>query len=262
MCAPDHFDVVDVKNPHMREHIGAVDPTLARAQWDSLCRTFAGIGLEVALVPPVADCEDMVFTANQSFSGPRKRCILSRMHHASRRREVPAFRDWFLQRGWELAEADAPFEGGGDALWHPGRPLVWAGHGFRTDRNAHAQIAAFFEVEVVSLELVDDRFYHLDTCLCPIDGDTALCVPAAFDDPSPIHARFERVIEVDEGDAVNALACNAAAFFGSDIVIDMRAAATIATLERLGSYRVHEVDTGEFLKSGGSVFCLKHCLFD
>lgn len=270
VCPPDHFDVIDVKNPHMEGHLGGVDRAAARAQWDALARAFRDAGLDVAAIPPTPGCEDMVFTANQTFTGldarGRPTCVLSSMRHASRRREVPAFSEWFSARGWRVLGPFPPepwFEGGGDALWHPGRRLVWCGHGFRSGPEVHARLADAFACPVVSLELRDEVFYHLDTCLCPLDEGTALFVPSAFTgEGRALLARvFERLIDGDPDEAAHAFACNAAAVATSrTVVIDRRAARTAATLREMG-WRVIDVDTGEFLKSGGSVFCMKQWLW-
>jgi len=269
LCPPDHYDVVDVKNPHMAAALGTVDTALARRQWEALGDAFAAAGMRVESIAPVDGCEDMVFCANQTLTGRGADgapvCLLSRMRHASRRREVPAFEAWFRAAGYRVADpfpAEAICEGGGDLLWHPGRRLIWAGHGYRTSADAHELVAAELGARVFSLQLRDDRFYHLDTCLCPLDECTALIVPDAFDDAGRalIERGFERVIEADDAEAVSALACNAAVFEGG-IVIEERAVRTIALLRELG-HRVLTVDTGEFLKSGGSVFCMKQLLFD
>ena len=251
MVPPDHYDVVDVKNPHMRVDT-TIDREKAREQWEELRRTFLSIGLTVEVIPATPGCEDMVFARNQAFTGPGRRCVLGKMRHASRQREVAAFERWFSGHGWDVVRTTAMFEGGGDAIRHPGRDRIWMGHGFRSEPGALAEL---FDAEVVELTLVDERFYHLDTCFLALDRDTVLIHPPAFADPAPIHAHFRRVLEVDTDEAVTALACNAAAFSETDVVIDMRADKTIAQLHDLG-YRVHPVDTGEFLKSGGSVYCL------
>lgn len=270
LCPPDHFDVVDVKNRHMEGAAGTVDRAAAHAQWAALAGAFRQAGMRVAVVNAVDGCEDMVFCANQTFTGPgpdgAPTCMLSHMRHASRRREVPTFEAWFRGAGYRVIDPvpEAVLcEGGGDLLWHPGRRLIWAGHGFRTSVEAHDAVAAAFGVPVISLALGDDRFYHLDTCLCALDERTALIVPSAFDAAglALIRGGFERVIEVDDGEAVTALACNAAAFPGGGVVVDERAVGTIRLLEELGK-RPIPVDTGEFLKSGGSVFCMKQFLFD
>ena len=269
VCAPDHFDVIDVKNPHMRENVGRVDRRRARAQWDRLVAAFAAAGAAVERIPPTAGCEDMVFTANQTFTGldaaGRPLCVLSSMRHESRRREVPAFEAWFRERGWRVTGplgGDLLFEGGGDALWHPGRRLIWAGHGFRSGPEVHAELAAAFECPVLALELRDERFYHLDTCLAPLDERSALFVPSAFTPQGRalLSRAFECLVEVREDEASGALACNAAAFDSRAVVIDDRAAHTAHALGERG-YRVLPSDTGEFLKSGGSVFCMKQWLF-
>ena len=258
MCPPDHFDVVDEKNPHMAGHAGHVDRALARAQWGKLRALLSGLGLRVELVEALPDCEDMVFAANQAFSGPGRICVLSHMRHASRQLEVPAFRRWFKDHGYRLIESPCLFEGGGDALWHPRGDCILFGHGFRSEPAAAEVLADAFGVEIEVLRLVNDRFYHLDTCLCPLDEQTALAYLPAFEDPSRVRKRFETVLEVDEEEAF--VACNAAAYGGADVVIDRRAARTIDRLK--DRYGVQVVDTGEFVKSGGSVYCLKHNLFD
>jgi N-dimethylarginine dimethylaminohydrolase len=269
LCPPDHFDVIDVKNPFMEGRAGTVDRALARAQWEALREAFRRAGAAVETVEPVPGCEDMVFCANPTLTGldagGRPLCLLSRMTHASRRREVPAFARWFGARGWRVEDplpGGCRFEGGGDALWHPGRRLLWAGAGPRSDEAAHEAVGRAFGAEVVPLRLVDPRFYHLDTCLCALDAETALVFPGAFDAPSrdAIRLRFAHVLEVEEGEALGALACNAAAFPGGTVVLDRRAERTARDLGRRG-FRVIEVDTGEFLKSGGSVFCMKQWLW-
>ncbi|MCE9635219.1 MAG: amidinotransferase [Planctomycetes bacterium] len=269
VCPPDDFDVIDVKNPYMAGQVGQVDRTLARRQWEALVTAFRDAGLRVERVPPTTACEDMVFTANQTFTGidgaGKPLCLLSHMRHESRRREVPAFGEWFRARGWRIDDptpATSLFEGGGDALWHPGRRAIWMGRGFRSSPGVDAVLAAAFEVPVFSLRLVDERFYHLDTCLSAIDEHTALIFPAAFDAQglALLHRVFPRVVEVPEHEAERAMACNAAAFRGRYVVIERRAESTARKLQALG-YRVLSVDTSEFMKSGGSVFCMKQVLF-
>ncbi|MGQ0612776.1 MAG: dimethylarginine dimethylaminohydrolase family protein [Planctomycetaceae bacterium] len=265
LCPPDAFDVVDVKNPFMEGQAGRVDRAEARRQWDALGEAFARCGLAVHRIAPTPGCEDMVFCANQTFCGldadGARVCILSHMAHASRRREVPAFAAWFAARGYAVEDpfgAGVPFEGCGDALWHPGRGLIWGGCGGRTAREAYAPLAERFGAPVLTLELVSPRFYHLDTCFCPLDETTLLLHPPALA-PEGLELAavlFDRIVEVDEEEAVGSFACNAAAFEGGSVLLQRGAERTVAALRRLG-YRVVEVETGEFMKSGGSVFCLK-----
>jgi len=269
LCRPDHFDVVDVKNPFMAGQAGSVDAAKAREQWDALCVAFAEAGVGVEVLEPTPGCEDMVFAANQTFpgldAGGNRICVVGHMRFPSRQREVPAYTDWFRDHAYTVIDAvpqGALFEGGGDALWHPGRHFIWAGYGPRTDVAAHAPLGRVFGAELGSLRLADERFYHLDTCLCALDERHALWSPGAFDDAGRVllARHFETLIEVDEAEAVEAMACNATAFASRTVVIDQRAQRTIGALSDAG-FRPLAVDTGEFMKSGGSVYCLKQWVY-
>ncbi|MFO0972581.1 MAG: arginine deiminase-related protein [Phycisphaerae bacterium] len=264
MCPPDWFDVIDVKNPHMQNQVGHVDRAAARAQWEALRATFADCGAQVYTLPPVPECEDMVFCANQTFVGldaaGAPLCVPSRMKHASRRREVPAFERWFAQAGYRIAPLTAPggFEGGGDALWHPRRGLIWGGYGHRTEPQIYNELAALFDVPVVRLRLCSDRFYHLDTCLCALDERTALVHAASFEPRGLelIRALFSDVIECPADEAETGMACNAAAIGERSVVLQRGNPRTVAALRQRG-FDAREVETGEYLRSGGSVFCMK-----
>ena len=269
VCRPDHFDVVDVKNAFMEGQAGAVDRDAARRQWDDLCAAFAQAGVDVEVLDPTAGCEDMVFAANQVFPGldaaGARVCVLGHMRFESRQREVPAYAEWYRRRGYAVVDAIPPgvlFEGGGDALWHPGRHFIWAGFGQRTGEPAHAALGSAFGAPVGSLRLADERFYHLDTCLCALDETHALWFPGAFDEKGRalISGGFDRLIEVDEEEAVTGMACNATAFPSRTVVIDRRAERTIRALAEAG-FQPRAVDTGEFMKSGGSVYCLKQWVY-
>ncbi len=268
MCPPAHFDVIDVKNPHMQGNVGQVDRAAAAKQWSDLKSAFERAGATVDLIDPVPNCEDMVFCANQTLVGldaaGRKLCLLSRMKHPSRQREVPAFAKWFAAAGYRVADlaSTAGFEGSGDALWHPGRALIWGGHGHRTDPTAYEAVSAAFDIPVIRLKLLSDRFYHLDTCLCALDERTALINPLSFESRglALIRAIFPQVIECPPREADQGMACNATAIGGKHVVIQKGNAQTVAAL-RAYNFTVHEVETTEYLKSGGSVFCMKMYVF-
>jgi N-dimethylarginine dimethylaminohydrolase len=268
MCPPENFDVVDVKNPHMEGNIGNVDKAKAKAQWEAVRDAFAAAESQVDLIEPVAGCEDMVFCANQTFVGldadGKKLCILSQMKHESRQREVAAFGKWFGENGYRVENLPVQigFEGSGDAIWHPGRALVWGGSGFRSQSEAYVHVSKFFGVPVIRLPLKSDRFYHLDTCFCAIDESTVLINPRSLTEEGVqmIHALFKNVIKCDETEANEGMACNATAIGAKHVVIQEGNQKTTAFLQQLG-YTVHEVDTSEYLKSGGSVFCMKMYVF-
>jgi len=266
LCPPDHFDVVDVKNPFMEGQTGQVDRARAQAQWDALAQAFRATGLAVEVLPALPGCEDMVFTANPSFTGPgasgERICVLSRMRFPSRQPEVDAHEAWFRARGYRTVRSSERFEGGGDAIWHPGERVIWGGCGPRSVAAAYPFLAEVFGVEVVTLELATADFYHLDTCFCPLDRHTVLLYPAAFTPAglARIRERFPRVLEADAADARDRFACNAAAHDGH-VILERGSARVEASLRALG-FEVHAVETGEFLKSGGSVYCMKQWLFE
>lgn len=201
---------------------------------------------------------------SSSSPGGARVCLLSNMRHESRQREVAAFAEWFRSEGYQIEAAPRGprLEGSGDAIWHPGRGLIWGGHGHRSEPAAYERVAAVFGVPVLRLKLLSNRFYHLDTCFCAIDERTVLIDPRCFEPRglALIRAVFERVIEAPPDEAEQGMACNATALLGRHVVIQRGNVQTTAALRGLG-YEVHEVETGEFLKSGGSVFCMKMYLF-
>ncbi len=268
MCAPDHYDVVDVKNPFMAGHVGAINRGLARRQWEEVKAAFEAAGKPVSLIPSVEGLEDMVFCANQTFVGvtPKmeKVCLLAQMRHSSRRREVPAFEAWFKGQGYAIArlKEGVSFEGAGDAIWHPGKRLIWGGHGFRSQPEAYDEVARAFDSPVVLLKMVNEKFYHLDTCFCPLTSEAVLIYPSAFDAESLglILKIFPIVLTASEGEAGRLLACNAAVVDSKTAILQKGASAVARHMAVMG-LKVLEVDTSEFIKSGGSAYCLKMFLY-
>ena len=270
MCAPDHYQALAVKNPYMSGQAGPADPVKARAQWDDLRVAFDAAGCPVSLIEPVPGLEDMVFCANQSLAGTRpdgeKVALLSAMRHSSRRPETESFERWYRERGYRVAKlkpsGHAIFDGAGDAIWHPGKRLLWGGYGFRSDPEIFDQVAEAFHAPVILLKLVNQRFFHLDTCFCPLTPEAVLIHPAAFDASSLelILKIFPIVVTATEHDAVAKMACNATVV-SSKIAIMQKGATAVANHMSAFGLTVREVDTSEFIKSGGSVYCLKQFLF-
>ena len=257
MCAPEYFGVRYAINPWMEDQIGQVDSTIAMRQWTGFYNALRRQA-EVHLIDPHAHVPDLVFTANAGLMIDGH-FIPSRFKHEERRREEPLFREWFATRS--ARHTGLPknlfFEGAGDALLQPGQKLLWAGYGFRTDREAHQFLADQLELEVVSLNLIDPRFYHLDTCLCPLLDGQLMYYPAAFDAASlkaiEAHVRPENRIIVSEEDAIH-FACNAVLV---DRVLFLNHAGPKLTqlLEQKGYTPVIQ-PVSEFLKAGGANKCL------
>ncbi len=268
MCSPEHFDVVYAINAHMTDGDGRPnrpDVALARRQWDALRREYEAIGYPVDVLAGEPGWPDMTFAANQSFpfldrNGERA-VVISRMRHPERAGEPEIFARWYETRGYRivrLPESAGSFEGMGDLLWHPGMRRLYGGHGFRTTVPALEAAARIVEAELTLLKLVDPRFYHLDTAFAPLDESRALYVPEAFDDESrrALAAAFPGLLSVPVDEAAEKFACNAHCPDGRNVLIEASCTATKKILGDAG-FRTRPTDTSEFLKAGGSVFCLK-----
>ena len=253
MCRPEFFGIEYEINPWMHVAV-AVDRAKAIAQWEALEETYERRGEEIRYVEPVSGLPDMVFTANAAVLW-KDRAVISRFRHPERQGEEPTWHRTLAELGYDVHDIPdgLAHEGAGDALFI-GDHLVQA-WGFRTDEAAHAVVARVLDVESTSVQLVDPRFYHLDTCFCPLDSRTALVAPAAFTPESLAQLRrlVPRVIEVD-GAAAAGFACNAMP--RGDTVISSSAVDNLRAPLREAGFEVVPLPMDEFLKSGGGVRCL------
>lgn len=257
MCSPDFFAVDYAINPWMDGNVGNLSLELAKTQW-SILRDTIGRYADLEFVEPRPEVPDMVFTANAGTVLGNK-AIASHFLPMERRAEEPYFKRWFSDHGFELYPLDEKigFEGAGDSLFDRGGNWLWAGYGFRTEIEAHPHLEKFFDMEVVSIRLVDPRFYHIDTCFCPLNGGWLMYHPPAFDEESQekIAARVapEKRIVVDSADA-GRFACNSVNI-GDQIIMNRVSEKLRADLRNAG-FEVIEAPLSEFLKAGGSAKCL------
>jgi lysine-ketoglutarate reductase/saccharopine dehydrogenase-like protein (TIGR00300 family) len=257
MCPPHHYDVDYVINPWMEGNIHRSSRQLAEAQWQKLHHVLERYAT-VDLVEPQPGWPDMVFTANAGLVLGQT-VVLSRFFHPERQGEEPHFQQWFEQQGYKVhtLPKSLPFEGAGDALLDRAGRWLWAGYGFRSELDSHAYLAKWLDIEVLSLKLVDQRFYHLDTCFCPLTGGYLLYYPAAFDTYSnrliELRVPPELRIAIDEVDAIQ-FACNAVNV-DQTIVLNQ---ASDRLKQQLGDrgFTVVETPLTEFLKAGGAAKCL------
>ncbi len=257
MCPPDHYDVDYVINPWMEGNIHKSSRDRAVQQWHQLYHILKEHAI-VDLVPPQQGWPDMVFTANAGLV-LGDTVVLSRFLHKERQGEEPYFKQWFEANGYKVYELpkDLPFEGAGDALLDREGRWLWAGYGFRSELDSHPYLAKWLDIEVLSLRLIDDRFYHLDTCFCPLTDGYLLYYPAAFDSYSnrviEMRVAPEKRIAIAEADAVN-FACNAV---NVDRIVIMNKASD-PLKERLVNvgFQIIETPLTEFLKAGGAAKCL------
>jgi len=251
MCRPDHFEVRYAINPWM-DPTAPVDRERALAQWQRLVHVYEGLGHTVELVDPLHGQPDMVFAANGGLV-VGGRAYSARFAFPERSAEGPAYLDRLRTAGLErVVEATCINEGEGD-FTVVGRRVL-AGTGFRTSRAAHAEAAAALGVEVVSLELVDPRYYHLDTCLAALDDDNVVYYPGAFraDSLEVLERLYPHAVRASREDA-EAFGLNCVSD-GLHVVIDQAAGGLVRTLAGAG-YLPVPVDLSELVKAGGNVKC-------
>jgi N-dimethylarginine dimethylaminohydrolase len=255
MCPPDHFTVSYVINPWM-DTTRPGDAELARRQWDTLRGVYLDLGHTVEVIPAVPGLPDMVFAANGGLVVDGH-ALGARFRHPQRAAEGPAYLDWLRSAGLRSAhDAVAVNEGEGDFLvvGPPDDRLVLAGTGFRTTTAAHAEVEHLFGVPVLSLELVDPRFYHLDTALSVLDDHAIAYYPPAFSPASrdELARRFPDAVLASAADA-EILGLNAVSD-GRHVVLAKGATGLAAQL-RERRYEPIGVDLSELLKAGGGVKC-------
>ncbi|CAN5196662.1 hypothetical protein BH11PSE11_BH11PSE11_25730 [soil metagenome] len=257
MCAPDFFEIAYVINPWMEGNLALCRRETALEQSRALA---ALIGQQAVIdyVAPAAGLPDMVFTANAGLVLD-KRFVLSHFRYAERQGEEAHFARWFADHGFEVMHMpdDLSFEGAGDALLDRREPLLWLGHGHRSDEQCAPLLADWLDLEVEPLRLVNPRFYHLDTCFCPLQDGTLLYYPAAFDADSQarIAARIPAAkrIAVRDADALE-FACNAVNS-GHHVFMNRASDGLVAELHKRG-FIVQQTPLTEFMKAGGSAKCL------
>lgn len=256
VCPPDYFRIDYEINPWM-QRANAVDPARAVEQWQALMTVLErDVGAALERMQPIEGLPDLVFTANAGVVAGR-RALVSRFRYPERQREEAYFERWFREQGYEVLTLDKTlsFEGAGDLL---GFPDTWfGGYRQRSDIRVFPHLSDVFRREIIPLELIDSRFYHLDTCFCPLSGGDLLYFPAAFDayGQTVIAQRIpeERRLTVPEDEALR-FACNAVCV-GKQVVLPAGCPDTVRLLEARG-YRTHTVQLDEFMKSGGSAKCL------
>jgi len=253
MCPPDHYGIEYEINPWMNRSLGAVR-TLAFSQWKALHAALASLGATIELLEPQPGLPDLVFTANAGLMF-RELFLSSRFKHEVRAKESPVFDAWFAAHEFEVEHMppDHFHEGAGDALFCG--DVLFAGYRQRSDAASHQWVAQRLGVRCLPLELVNPRFYHLDTCFCPIAPGRAIYFPGAFDDYGKrvLAAHVPELIPVVEPEA-HRFGCNAVVV-GKSIVHNSGCPNLAESLSKAGFTSI-EVELDEFLKAGGSAKCL------
>ena len=250
MTPPEFFAVDYAINPWMDVGV-PVDRRKAALQWERLFETYLQLGHSVELVQPVPGLPDMVYAANAGLV-VGDAAVLARFKFAQRAGEAGAYAAWMAGRGYRVLSTRRVNEGQGDLLLVG--EMVLAGCGFRTEAGAHGEIAEALRMPVVSLELVDPRFYHLDTALAVLDDKTIAYYPPAFNAAAQrqLRALFPNALIVGSADAY-VLGLNVVSD-GLHVVHPSAATGFAAQLRDAGFEPVG-VHLSELLKGGGSVKC-------
>lgn len=267
MSYPNGYRIESAINPHMRDENGrlkVVDDAAALVQWEKLKATYERLGLIVHVIQAKPEWPDMVFCANQTFpfldAGEKPAMVMGRMRSDTRKGEVPLFQKWAREAGLRVHELKTAggFEGAGDAIWDFDAMKVYGGYGFRTDLAIYKDLEALTKCQVIPLELKDERFYHLDTCFVALGQSRAAYVEEAFTPQglSALRANLKDLIRIPIEEALSNFAGNAFCPDGVNVVLQSGAREFTAQLKARG-LNVIEVETAEYMKAGGSVFCMK-----
>ena len=253
MCPPDYYGIEYEINPWMSRSRQS-DADVSRAQWQALHDLLASLGADIRLLEPVKGLPDLVFTANAGLVW-REKVFLSRFRHAARQGETPIDDVWFQGQGFETISIppDWNFEGAGDGLFCG--DTLFAGYIIRSDAGAIQWLAQEMNCRAIPLQLVDDYYYHLDTCFCPLAEDLAIYYPPAFDEYAQkvLQQHIPRLIPVRKEEAQR-FACNAVVV-GKHIITNTGCPKLAEDLKAVG-FEAHATELGEFIKAGGSAKCL------
>src|SRR5207253_3015077 len=243
MCPPDYYGIEYEINPWMSRARGSNRDRAVR-QWTALRDILRDLSMAIELMTPQPGLPDLVFTANAGLVY-HKRFFSSRFRHEVRARETPYDEAWFTAHGFTIEHLPEGiyFEGAGDALFCG--PILFAGYRIRSHAAGHLHLGNVLQRRVLPLELVDKRFYHLDTCFCPLAPGEAIYFPDAFDayGRRVLTTHVPKLIPVNEAEAFR-FGCNAVVV-GKTVVHNSRCPQLAADLQRAG-YRSIEVELDEF----------------
>ncbi len=267
LTEPHFFDVNYRINPWMRPDTWRTDPETRRAAAmrasAELQEALLATGAAVETIPAVDGLPDLVFPANAAIVLDG-RALLARFLHPERQGEESVFRATFdLLKARGLIEdiielpPDVLQEGAGDCIWDADRRLFWAGYGQRSTENSIAAIVDVFAQKTIALKLASDRFYHLDTCFCPLAGGKLLYYPPALTSEAlaNIHANVRPADRIVATDAEASAFCVNAVNIGRHIIM-AKAPDTLKKKLHAAGFSLAEIDLSPFILSGGGAYCL------
>ena len=252
LCPPTAFDVVYSINPWMRGE--AVDKKLAMAQWLKMKKAIQSWGVKIHLIDQEPDLPDMVFTANAGTVRGNK-VVLSNFKFPQRQKETLAYEKWFQKAGYETHRLPKKnsFEGCGDTVVY--KDKMFAGYGVRSDLGGIRRAAQILDLELIPLKLDHPNFYHLDTCFCLLNNTCAMYYPGAFTPSAEkkLRKHIPDLIRLDVTDA--AMFASNSVVYKNNVLMPAGPQKIVEELDLRG-IEVTQINTSEFLKSGGSLQCM------
>lgn len=256
MCKPTHFSIDYVINPWMK--VGSVDKKRANFQWTNLLKTITNQNIKVDVIEQQVGLPDMVFTADQAVIKD-KNLVLSSFHFQQRRGETKHYQTYFEKKNFNIFTLPKNyfFEGSGECIWYGS--TLFVGTGFRNSPNICKFLTKFLKVDVICLNLVNPKFYHLDTCFFVLNKEVAFYYPPAFSKKSEniLKSKIKTLIPITHKEASN--------FAANSLVTDHHVITQKGNeefkkeIENMG-YKVIETNVSEFMKSGGGIHCLVQTL--
>jgi N-dimethylarginine dimethylaminohydrolase len=256
MCKPTHFSVDYVINPWMQ--IGTVDKKKAYIQWNAIGEALTNLDIRVDIIDQKRGLPDMVFAADQALIKNRN-LVLSNFHVKERKKEVAHYKKWFEKQNFEICQLPYGtfFEGSGECVWYG--ETLFVGSGFRNSDNVAEPLSRLLGVEVICLELINPRFYHLDTCFFPLNERIAFYYPPAFSPKSReiLEKRIMTLLPLSKKEVHN--------FAANSLVTDHHVIMQKGNIQlknqlRDFGYTTVELDVSEFMKAGGGIHCLVQTL--
>ncbi len=257
MCEPTYFDTLDYSiNPWMKP--GTINGKKAMNEWNDLVKAYESQDIEVEVIKQQRGVPDMVFATDQGIVKD-KTVLLSRFWCDERKGETPHYEQWFRNNGYTIKHLpdDIYLEGNGDSFFWGDKLLV--GLGYRANKETCDAVSKLLNIEVIPIEIVDPKFYHLDVGFLPLNNDTAFYYPPAFSEKSRevLKKLVPNLIEFTQEEA-NGFAANSVVT--DHHVVHQSGNPTFKKKIEDLSYTSVEVEMGEFMKSGGGPHCLTNVL--
>ena len=260
----------DNQNPYL--HHSPIDKATVKSQHDGLLKELPSL-LSVKVEPDVS-VPDIVFVANGGVSLPRLSypvVILPYMKYAQRKRELPYLKALFHALDVKTisfpGSPDAPFEGQAELKWFHGGTKAICGFGYRSTEKTFQVLEKLLtriymaeglqppELLVIPINCFD--YYHLDVAMLEYDDRKCILHKKAFSVKSIGKIkRFLGAANVTVLDTLDSFCLNAIVDGKRLITHKLQEVGLKERLEKITGKQIHQVDTSEFEKSGGSVRCM------